>query len=220
MPRTEEVSQQPVWAEEATHRAANLQHLVTNLDRLLDDRKVDSANRVRAHARANALVRAYQSLDEDLHAGPCSCAPEIKAIASGLVELYGHTLGSVVLCLELQPILLAGEARRALVLAASELVVNALRHAFGTRQTGTIEIWLYRDQEARQDVLAVADDGVGLSNFDGAGGMGHSIVRGLAKVLEGEVVWRRSPLLGGAEVMLRFPSPEPPDNQTACCAIQ
>src|SRR3981081_2221941 len=126
MPSTGAVRRPPVWAEEATHRVANLQHLATNLDRLLDDRKIDSGNRVRALARANALVRAYQSLDVDPRAVPWSCAEEIKGIASGLVEIYGHTVGSVVLSLELQPILLAGEARRALVLAASELVVNAL----------------------------------------------------------------------------------------------
>src|ERR1700730_17217915 len=128
MPRTEEISQRPVWAEEATHRAANLQQLATNLDRLLDDRKIDSGNRVRALARANALVRAYQGLDVDPEAGSWSCAEEIKGIASGLVEIYGHTVGSVVLSLELQPILLAGQERRALALAASELAVNALRH--------------------------------------------------------------------------------------------
>ena len=172
MPRTEEVSHRPVWAEEATHRAANLQHLATNLDRLLENRKIDSGNRVRAHERANALVRAYQSLDVEPEAGSCSCAEEIKDIASGLVEIYGHTVGSVVLSLELRPILLAGEARRALVLAASELVINALRHAFIDRQTGTIEIRLYRDQEAQQDVLVVADDGVGLSNPGEPGGTG------------------------------------------------
>jgi two-component sensor histidine kinase len=208
MPRTDEVIERPIWAEEATHRAANLQHLATNLDRLLDDRKIDSGNRVRALARANALVRAYQSLDVDPEAGSCSCAVEIKDIATGLVEIYGHNVGSVVLSLELQPILLAGAARRALVLAASELVVNALRHAFIDRQTGTIEIRLYRDQEAWQDVLVVADDGVGLSNPGEPGGRGHSVVRGLAKVLDGEVVWRQSPVLGGAEVMLRFPAAE------------
>jgi two-component sensor histidine kinase len=207
MPRTEEFSQRPVWADEATHRAANLQHLAMNLDRLLDDRKIAPSSRVRALARANALVRAYRSLDVDPEAGPCSCAEEIRDIASGLVEIFGHTVGSVVLSLELQPLLLAGEARRALVLAASELVVNALRHAFIGRQTGNIEICLYHDQAAQKEVLVVADDGVGLSNAEEPAGMGHSIICGLAQVLGGEVIWR-SLLLGGTEVMLCFPTPQ------------
>jgi two-component sensor histidine kinase len=211
MPRAEEVSQRPVWAEEAAHRAANLRHLATNLDRLFDDRKIDSGNRARALARASALMTAYQNLDVDPVAESFSCAKELKDIASGLVEIYGHTVGSVVLSLELQPILLAGEARRALVLATSELVVNALRHAFIDRQTGTIEIRLYRDHEVPLDVLIVADDGVGMSGSAEPGGTGHGIVRDLAKVLGGEVVWRQSPLLGGAEAMLRFPAPESPD---------
>jgi two-component sensor histidine kinase len=207
MPRTEEFSQRPVWADEATHRAANLRHLAMNLDRLLDDRKIAPSSRVRALARANALVRAYRSLDVDPETGPCSCAEEIRDIASGLVEIFGHAVGSVVLSLELQSLLLAGEARRALVLAASELVVNALRHAFIGRQTGNIEIHLYHDQAAQKEVLVVADDGVGLSNAEEPAGMGHSIICGLAQVLGGEVTWR-SLLLGGTEVMLCFPTPQ------------
>jgi two-component sensor histidine kinase len=124
-----------------------------------------------------------------------------------LVEIFGHTVGSLVLSVELQPLLLAGEMRRALLLAASELVVNALRHAFVDRRTGIIQIRLCHDQAGHKGALFVADDGVGPVGLAARHGLGRGIVRDLADVLEGEVVWRKSLLLGGTEAMLCFPVP-------------
>jgi two-component sensor histidine kinase len=207
MLQTDDCDRRGVWVEEAMHRAANLQHLATNLERLLDSGRINASNRPRTIRRANALVSAYQSLDRVDASYPCSCAQEHKDITSGLVEIFGHTVGSLVLSLELQPLPLAGQARRALLLAASELVVNALRHAFVGRQTGTIRIALYRDPVGQEGTLIVADDGVGPGGATNGTGLGRNIVRELADVLDGEVVWRPSLFLGGTEVILTFPLP-------------
>jgi hypothetical protein len=61
-----------IWMEEAMHRAANLQHIASNLERLLYNGRIDSSNRLRTIRRANALVSAYQSLDVPLELGPRS----------------------------------------------------------------------------------------------------------------------------------------------------
>jgi two-component sensor histidine kinase len=193
-----------VWADEAMHRATNLRHLATNLDRLLESGRIASSNRSRTLQRANALVSAYQSLDRAGAAGPRSCAQDLSDIAGGLVEIFGYTVGSLVLSLDLQPLRLAGERRRALLLAASELVVNALRHAFAGRQAGTIRIALHHDQASQEGVLTVADDGVGPDELADGAGHGCSIVRKLADVLDGDAVWRRSSM-GGTETILSFP---------------
>lgn len=50
--------------------------------------------------------------------------------------------------------------RRALVLAASELVVNALSHAFGSRRQGR-HVVSFRMVSRRRARLVVADDGAG-----------------------------------------------------------
>jgi two-component sensor histidine kinase len=94
-----------------------------------------------------------------------------------------------------------------LLLAVSELVINALRHAFIDRQTGILQIRLEHDHACREGALFVADDGVGLGLLTQGGGRGCSIVRDLAAVLDGDVVWHPSLLLGGTEVILRFPLP-------------
>jgi two-component system, sensor histidine kinase PdtaS len=207
MLRTDDFDRRGVWVEEAMHRAANLQHLAANLERLLDSDRIDASNRPRTIRRANALASAYQSLDTVDASFPCSCAQGLKDITSGLVEIFGHTVGSLVLSLELQELPLAGQARRALLLAGSELVVNALCHAFVGRHTGVIQIAIDHDPVRRNGSLIVADDGVGPSGVTNGSGLGRTIVRELADVLDGEVVWRQSPVLGGTEVILNFPLP-------------
>ena len=127
---------------------------------------------------------------------PCPCAPDLKNIANGLVAIFSHSIGSVMLALDLQPLMLQREKRRALLLAASELVMNALRHAFAGRPSGNIQITLHWDQTRNEGILAVIDDGIGPDNVARGIGHGHSIVLGLSDVLAGTITWRRSMLLG------------------------
>jgi two-component sensor histidine kinase len=199
-------NRQGVWVEEAMHRAANLQQLACSLQRLLDSGRIDPSNRPRAIRRAKALVNAYQSLDSVDETPPNCCGRELRDIAGGLVEIFGHTVGSLVLSLDIQRLWLTAEARRALLLAGSELVINSLRHAFIGRQTGVIQIALYQDLVHQEGTLTVADDGVGPGDLQ-TGGLGCGIVRELAFVLNGDVSWQRSLLLGGTEAMLNFPLP-------------
>jgi two-component sensor histidine kinase len=193
-----------VWADEAMHRASNLRHLATNLERLLESGRIESSNRSRTLQRANALVSAYQNLDRAAAAGPRSCAGDLSDIAGGLVEIFGHVVGSIVLSLDVQSLRLAAERRRALLLAVSELVVNALRHAFTGRQAGTIRITLRHDHASQEAVLTVADDGVGPDGLLDGTSHGCGIVHQLADVLDGDAVWRRSSM-GGTEAVLSFP---------------
>jgi hypothetical protein len=93
MSQTEEVGRRAVWVEEAMHRAANLRHLATNLERLLNNGDIDSSNGLRTIRRANALATAYRSRDEgcDFGLDSGSCARELRDIVGGLVEIFGHT---------------------------------------------------------------------------------------------------------------------------------
>lgn len=207
MLHTEDFNRRGVWLEEAMHRAANLRQLASSLQRLLDSGRIDPSNRPRAIRRANALVNAYHSLESMDETLQNSCGRELKDIAGGLVEIFGHTVGSLVLSLDVQPLWLTAEARRALLLAGSELVINALRHAFIGRQTGVIQIALYHDSVHQEGMLIVADDGVGPGDLKKVAGLGRRIVRELADVLNGDVSWQRSLLLGGTEVILNFPLP-------------
>jgi len=107
--------------------------------------------------------------------------------------------------MDLQPLELAAERRRALVLAASALAVNALRHAFVGRRLGIIQLALACDPRQRKVAMRIADDGGGLRGLGEISGLGSRIIRGLAEVLEGDISWQRSESLGGAEALLNFP---------------
>ena len=205
--QTEEFNRRAVWAEERMCRAASLEHLAIDLERRLDSGGIDGNTRLRTIRRARALMAAYQNLDVSRDSDPRPCGQDLRDIAGGLVETFGHTVGGFVLSLELQPLLLAGEVRRALLLAASALVVNALRHAFVGRQTGIVQIRLCHDRMHQKGALFVADDGVGPDDLLAGRDLGRVIVRDLADVLEGDVIWRQSLSLGGTEAMLRFPVP-------------
>jgi two-component sensor histidine kinase len=199
----QEVSQAAVWMQEARHRAANLQHLVANVDYMLDRGHINPEDRPRMVRRAAALLQSYEALKES-GGEPSPCSAELGTIACGLVEMFGHTIGSVVLVLDLQPIELTGDRRRALLLATSELVINALRHAFAGRRFGIIQIGLGCGQAQEEATLRVADDGVGPDRIGCGSGLGCRIIRGLAEVLNGHVAWERSSLLGGTEAVLTF----------------
>ena len=198
-----------VWMAEAAHRAANLEQIATNLHRLIDRGRIGSNDPSQTIRQANMLAKTYRSLDSSDGRGPFPCAPELKNIAYGLIAIFGHSACSVNLSLDLQPMMLEHKQRRALLLAASELVMNALRHAFVGRRSGTIRISLHWDAAREEGVLEVADDGKGPVDVAAGTGLGHGIIRGLADVLGGSVDWRRSILLFGTAAVLRFPLPMP-----------
>lgn len=202
LPRNQS-DQAAVWMQEARHRAANLQHLVANVDYLLDRGRINSEDRPRMVRRAAALLQSYEALTETGNE-PSPCPAELRNIAGGLVEMFGHTIGSIILICDLQRIELAGDRRRALLLVTSELVINALRHAFAGRRSGIIQICLACDHEQDAATMCVADDGVGPDRIGCGSGLGCRIIRGLAEVLNGDVAWGRSSLLGGTEAVLTF----------------
>ena len=153
-----------VWMKEATHRAANLEQIAVSLQRLIDRGRLRADGSPETIRRASAMAKTYRSLHMPDICSPCPCAPDLKNIANGLVAIFSHSVGSVMLALDLQPLMLQREKRRALLLAASELVMNALRHAFAGRPSGNIRITLHWDQTRNEGILAVIDDGIGPDN--------------------------------------------------------
>jgi two-component system, sensor histidine kinase PdtaS len=160
-----------VLAQEIHHRVKNNLQTVASLLRLqarsdgLDPRKAleDSVNRILAIAAVHEVLMERREEDVEL-------ADLIDRLRAMLVQ--GLAAGKQVEA-ELEPVALAGDRATALALVFSELFQNALEHG------GTV----VRVELARRDgdvVLAIADDGIGMSG-DPDAGTGLSIVRALVR---------------------------------------
>ncbi len=129
---------------------------------------------------------------------PCSFV--LRGIARHLVALFGSGAGHVVIRTDIEHLSLPAYKRRALVLAASELVSNALRHGFAGKVGGRIDVTL-RAFGTSHVRLTVVDDGVGVSEAHASGQGGIAVA--LADLLEGALVYRQSGAVGtNAEIVL------------------
>lgn len=138
---------------EARHRCANDLHLVGSLlshhARFADDARVAAALDIVA-GRVMILARARHQQPGDLVAGLRACADALAAQVLELgITVTLHTAGSC------PPI----DERRAavLLLAANELVVNALKHGFAGHRHGHVDVTLAAGPDLV--ALSVEDDG-------------------------------------------------------------
>lgn len=191
----------PLWAEEAMHRAVNLLQLVMTLEQRTwhSDESAISAQLELALARNLANALSGLELKEPDAVLPCSDA--LRSVTSNLVALFGPTAGDIRLHTSLTRLALLANKRRALVLAAHELVVNAVKHAFCGRDRGDVVVTLDRPCATTARLL-VEDDGPGFSAE--RPGMGLSIIASLASVLDADCIYCRS-RLGGTSAELLFP---------------
>ena len=99
--------------------------------------------------------------------------------------IYDHNLLSIMV--KSDDSQTAADTSVSLGLIVTELVINALKHAFPENQAGTIRV----DYAAQGPnwTLAVADDGVGMPPASATmkAGLGTSIIEALAKRLDAEI---------------------------------
>lgn len=173
--------------QDETHRQClmGIENRVRAL-RLINDFRPEASTRVNARGYFEALsVQVYRSLATD--AAAVRLSTEIASIE--IDENIAASLGIIL----------------------SELMGNALKHAFPVGSRGTITVTFVRDGAGY--VLSVSDDGAGLRPAGhGApaspmtGGLGMKIVRSLALEVGGEVVAGPNPSGQGTAVSVRVPA--------------
>jgi hypothetical protein len=182
----------PIWATEALHRAYSMVRLVGRLEQRMPRRDEQSRLPDFETNLGLELARIFDSLaitdDEELR--PCSS--NLRDVARNLIALFGPSIGHVTVATSVDRLALPAFRHRALVLIASELVMNALLHAFRHRHTGQValQLTLLGRRVAR---LAVTDDGDG--HFDRARCHPNrcSVINYLADLLESKLVYRPRP---------------------------
>lgn len=190
---------QALWVEDSAHRAKNLSQLAAALAVVRPPTPAPDYLARMTNA-SQALADAYAELAEEQPQEAVPCAALLVEIAEGLVALFGHRTRPVGISCVVSEQWLSSQARRALLLIASELVVNALKYAFPEKD-GTILVTLgsFADHVA----LKVQDDGVGLAAASGTGS-GTRLLDELAAILHARIERTQLPG-GGLCVSLRMP---------------
>ena len=182
---------QPLWVEEAVHRAYNFVRLVD----VRHDRSGSAGNKRDlgdAVAWEDAIACDLAGCFEALAAGGerdlLPCATILHGAVSGLVALFGCP-ANISLESRIDNLQLPGYKRRALVLATVELVCNALLHGFPAPASGQIEVHLIASG-SQSACLRVADNGVGFLRSQP--NLARGVASGLADLLEAELGYDRT----------------------------
>lgn len=188
----------PLWANEAMHRAWSLARLLLRLDQW--DAAGDPFDVSLERRIAEELARGYGQLQIRAEAATQPCSQILQNIVINLVELFSPATSRIRLRTEIDTVVLSEFKRRALVLLGSELVTNALMHAFDGQTGGEISVMLeaLTGGHAR---LVVVDDGCGVKEHSIQAR--HPIVHDLADLLESDLDRRACPN-GGTCVQLVF----------------
>jgi two-component sensor histidine kinase len=141
-----------------------------------------------AHNRVNAVAAVQKQLSV-----AATGAVHLDTYLTDLCDSLGASMirdaNQVSLTVEVDSAVTTPDGSVSLGLIVTELVINALKHAFPDHRAGKIHVSYRRKGEAW--TLAVADDGVGMpagEDFAKKGGLGSSLVTALANQLQARVV--------------------------------
>lgn len=156
------------------------------------------AARLRVHAIASAHRRLR--LGDDLETA--SAQEFLTAVIEDIAATQTDG-GRIALSSAIEPIDVSARDATTLGILVGELVTNALKHAFPDERAGAIHVRLFREADGTP-ILDVRDDGVGLADAGGDGGLGSLIVRQLAGQFGGEPHYQGA-AGGGVEIRIALP---------------
>ncbi len=134
------------------------------------------AARQRVHAIASAHRRLR--LGDDLES---ACAEEfLSSVIEDIVKTQTDN-GRIAIRGEIEPLTMSARDATTVGILASELITNALKHAFPDGRRGSVLVSLFRDSDGIP-TLRISDDGIGMQMDQGEGekGLGSAIVRQLS----------------------------------------
>jgi len=176
--------------QELQHRVANSLQIIASV-LMLSARRVSAESKSHlydAHSRVMSVATLQQQLAAS-HLGDV----ELRAYFTELCASIGASMiqdhKKLILSVEADDSTTTPDASVSLGLIVTELVINALKHAFPGERSGKILVG-YESHDADW-TLSVRDDGVGMPKGKGSepavAGLGTSIVEALAKQLQAKV---------------------------------
>lgn len=206
------LGQRDMLLREVYHRVKNNLQVVDSLVRMEANRQRDpvAAARltgIRNQLHALGLVHAQLMRSDDL--ATFDIAPFFYELASNLERSLSPSDGGVRVEVTADPVPVTMEIAAPLGLIVTELVTNAVRHAYPPGTTGSLAIGFHR-MSGNAAELVVADQGsdpAAVQRYAAQPGLGSRIVRGLVGQLDGTLAIAYQ---GGTRVTIRLPLPDLP----------
>jgi len=191
--KDELLRQKDLLLQEMHHRVNNSLQIIASI-LLLKAQTVQSPETRRhleeAHERVLAIATVQEQLHPSVYGDPIVAGRYLTRLCDSLAAsmiLEGQPLSIRV---EADAGTMTSEQAVSMGLIATELVINALKHAFPANATGAIVVRYASEAGAWR--VSVSDDGVGMSSVLSAPapkiGLGTSIVEALARQLGGRVI--------------------------------
>ena len=183
----DDLLEKAVLLQELQHRVANSLQIIASV--LMQSARKVQSEEARSHLHdAHQRVMSVASLQHQLAASQVGDV-ELKPYFTALCDSIGASMirdhSKMSLDVSVDDSVTSPDFSVCLGLIVTELVINALKHAFPDDRSGTIKV-TYRTQ-APNWILSVTDNGVGMPKSATKPGLGTSIVQALASQLNGVI---------------------------------
>jgi PAS domain S-box-containing protein len=197
------VAEREVLLREIHHRVKNNMAVISSLLSLHERDIADPATRevfqaMRRRIKSMSLVHEQLYRSGDLE--HIDLGSYVDQVSRSLVHSQDDASGRIRVEREIASVTLDLESAIPCGLILTELLSNALKHAFPEGRSGTVRVNLSRTDTGEAE-LAVEDDGVGRAPDD-RGGFGLHMVELLVRQLGGSMAFD---VRGGRSVRVRFP---------------
>jgi two-component sensor histidine kinase len=208
------LEQRTALLTEVHHRVKNNLQIISSLLALQAEKLTNAADKAvfgECRDRIYSMARLHEQLYSSGEFSDLEFGAHLREMAEMLVQ--SHTKPGCHLTLEVRadPVAMDLDTAVTLGLIANELLLNALKHGFEGRSTGTLTVEL---RAGNPNQMSVRDDGRGLPPGFEAGtnlGLGIELVLGMTRQIHAEAKIENDPA-GGARATIFFPSP--PASQT------
>ncbi len=205
------LAEKELLLREIHHRVKNNLQIVSSLLQMRGRRIADAALRAaftETEARVKAMALVHESLYREASLASIDFGHYLKNLAAQLLATLNAGGAVVSLETECASIRIPVDTAIPLGLIATELVTNALKHAYRDRATGRLRLVLAAAEPGRI-LLSVSDDGPGMpaGGPSSEGSLGLTLIRMLVSQVRGELTLTPGP---GGGWHITLPLQDPP----------
>ncbi len=183
------VREKAILLQEVQHRVANSLQIIASV--LMQSARRVQSDEARGHLHnARHRIMSIAALQRQLSTS-AGASVELRSYFTQLCQSLGASMIAdperLSIHVKVDDSIVLADVSVSLGLIVTELVINALKHAFTDERTGKIEI-AYQSS-AKNWTLSISDNGVGMpvGNDAPKAGLGTGIVEALVKNLDGEL---------------------------------